>query len=155
MKQYGFTLMELIVVILLISIISLVAVSRFDGKDDYIAFTARDQAVSVIRQVQLGRMQSNIDNDEYFELVARDNCLGAKAFCKSGSSLKAEDFSNVIEVDGINFTNGNIQFDDLGNPDLVNSSLCNSTGCKIVVQGNAVNLGICINSQGRVFTDGC
>ena len=57
----GFTLTELILVIVLLSILSLFAASRFIGKSSFSAFALQEQVISVIRQVQVNRMQSNID----------------------------------------------------------------------------------------------
>ena len=60
----GFTLTELILVIVLLSILSLFAASRFIGKSGFSAFALQEQVISVIRQVQVNRMQSNIDGTD-------------------------------------------------------------------------------------------
>ncbi len=56
--------MELILVIVLISIVSLYAAPRFFGKSSFSVYALQDQVVSVVRQVQHKRIQSNITYTE-------------------------------------------------------------------------------------------
>ncbi|NMU85398.1 prepilin-type N-terminal cleavage/methylation domain-containing protein, partial [Vibrio parahaemolyticus] len=51
----GFTLMELILVIVLLSILSLFAASRFMGSGSFSAYALQERVISVIRQVQVNR----------------------------------------------------------------------------------------------------
>lgn len=60
----GFTMVELIVVIIVVAIMSLYAASQFIGVSKFSAQAAQEQGISVIRQIQLGRMQSNLDESE-------------------------------------------------------------------------------------------
>lgn len=59
----GFTLMELILVIVLLSILSLFAASRFMGSGSFSAYALQERVISVIRQVQVNRMQSNFEKN--------------------------------------------------------------------------------------------
>ena len=63
----GFTLVELIIVIIILGIISTFAASRFVGTSSFSTFSAQEQAISVIRQIQVNRMQSNVSaaNDSF------------------------------------------------------------------------------------------
>ncbi|MDF4956954.1 type II secretion system protein, partial [Vibrio parahaemolyticus] len=102
----GFTLMELILVIVLLSILSLFAASRFMGSSSFSAYTLQERVISVIRQVQVNRMQSNISipNKSYperclpssykagedssytnFCLSITSTCIGASAACNLAS----------------------------------------------------------------------
>ena len=58
-QQQGFTLVELIMVIVLIGIVSVTATVKFSGRSAFDAQLTRDQAISVIRQIQLSSMQGH------------------------------------------------------------------------------------------------
>ena len=57
-NQRGFTLVELIVVIILIAIVSVTAASRMMGRSSFDAYVTRDQAISIARQIQITAMQA-------------------------------------------------------------------------------------------------
>ncbi|MFA0349782.1 prepilin-type N-terminal cleavage/methylation domain-containing protein, partial [Vibrio sp. 10N.222.55.C6] len=78
----GFTLVELIIVIIILGIVSTFAASRFVGTSSFSTFTAQEQTISVIRQIQVNRMQSNVSaaNDS-FRLAINSDCLGSVAAC--------------------------------------------------------------------------
>lgn len=146
----GFTLVELVVVIILLSIISVYAASRYAGVSGFSAFAAQDQALSIIRQIQLSRMQSNVTGNlsSDYRLTVSESCLGSVASC-NGSDVR----SNKVELpDNIRFTpTMTIDFDLLGNP------LCASSSCpsdfKISLSNASETLAVCINEQGYVY--GC
>ncbi len=172
----GFTLMELILVIVLLSIVALSASSRFIGKGSFSAYAVQDQAISVIRQVQLNRMQSNVDvnknypercdpndyaineNNSYlnFCLLVEDTCIGSVAACAltgderdSRSDFVADDSAKFSLSTGVK---GRIDFDLLGNP--LNSA---SGGVVIIIQdqNGDSRCEVEINSQGYVSKGAC
>ncbi|WP_087016716.1 prepilin-type N-terminal cleavage/methylation domain-containing protein [Thaumasiovibrio subtropicus] len=55
--QLGFTLVELVVVILLISIVAVTARSRYSGTGAFETHVARDQGITFLRQLQVASMQ--------------------------------------------------------------------------------------------------
>ncbi len=163
--QVGFTLTELVVVILLLGIVSTYAATRYSGVSGFSAFAAQEQAIAIIRQIQLGRMQVNLDtlnyagNESQYQLqISGGVCLG------SGLGCGNENRSNflLIQDQGFAFTPADmtVRFDLLGVP------TC-STGCVTPVPGasapadritirmsNGVETTqVCINSQG--FVNGC
>ncbi|MEZ9719603.1 Tfp pilus assembly protein FimT/FimU [Vibrio cyclitrophicus] len=151
----GFTLVELIVVILLLAIISATAISRFGGRQSYELYALQEQATSVIRQIQLNRMQSNMDMSvsgaESLRLVAANNCFGSQSACDNTSETR----SDVIASDDYSFSSvptssysSPIEFDLLGNPE--NSA---SSGVQITISSNnsSGRAWVCINSQGFVY----
>lgn len=160
----GFTLIELILVIVLLSIVSLFAASRFIGKSSFSAYAIQDQVISVIRQVQLNRMQSNltdpddiIDMDGNFRLRVEESCIGSVAACALSEDERASR-SDVVADNYVTFsvTNspapGYIDFDLLGNPvDL------NSGEISIWIEDKSGNsrCEVLINSQGYVSRGGC
>ena len=151
----GFTLVELIVVILLLAIISATAISRFGGRQVYELYALQEQASSVIRQIQLNRMQSNMDMSvsgaESLRLVAANNCIGSQSACDNTSETR----SDVIASDDYSFSSvptssysSPIEFNLLGNPEYTASS-----GVQITISSNNSpdRAWVCINSQGFVY----
>ncbi|WP_373949659.1 Tfp pilus assembly protein FimT/FimU [Vibrio pomeroyi] len=151
----GFTLVELIVVILLLAIISATAISRFGGRQSYELYALQEQASSVIRQIQLNRMQSNTDMSvsgaESLRLVAANNCIGSQSACDNLSETR----SDVIASDDYSFSSvptssysSPIEFNLLGNPENTASS-----GVQITISSNNSpdRAWVCINSQGFVY----
>lgn len=155
----GFTLIELILVIVLLSILSLFAASRFIGKGSFSAFVLQEQVISVIRQVQVNRMQSNIDQSSLgddFRLLISDTCVGSVAACALIGSQR--DARSDIVVDNsaqFSITNGvsnPINFNLLGNP--MNSA---SSGVSILIEdkNGSSRCVVEINSQGYVSKGSC
>ncbi|MFV8436800.1 type II secretion system protein [Vibrio owensii] len=152
----GFTLMELILVIVLLSILSLYAASRFMGKGSVSAFALQEQAISVIRQVQVNRMQSNTSTtDNNFQLQVSSSCIGSVAACSlSGNAKEAR--SDLVEDDSATFsltgTTSPISFDLLGNPLNVASG-----GVSILIRdvNGQSQCRVQINSQGYVSEGSC
>ncbi|WP_261885199.1 prepilin-type N-terminal cleavage/methylation domain-containing protein [Vibrio pomeroyi] len=151
----GFTLVELIVVILLLAIIAVTAISRFSGRQSYELYALQEQASSVIRQIQLNRMQSNMDMSvsgaESLRLVAANNCIGSQSACDNLSETR----SDVIASDDYSFASvptsshsSPIEFNLLGNPENTASS-----GVQITISSNnsSDRAWVCINSQGFVY----
>ncbi|MFA0566676.1 Tfp pilus assembly protein FimT/FimU [Vibrio gallaecicus] len=151
----GFTLVELIVVILLLAIISAVAISRFGGRQSYELYALQEQVSSIVRQVQLNRMQSNMDMSasgaEDLRLVAENNCIGSQSACSKLSETR----SDVITSDNYSFSSvpasnssSPIEFSLLGNPENTASS-----GVQVTISSNNTSdrAWVCINSQGFVY----
>ncbi|UUM30912.1 type II secretion system protein [Vibrio japonicus] len=152
----GFTLVELIVVILLLAIVSVYAASRMFGRDSVAAMVVRQQVISVIRQVQVNRMQSNVDlsnvtGDSSFVLAVNSDCIGSQQAC----ALKADTRSDWVDSDGngvffsVN-TSPIINFDLLGNP--LDSS---ASGAVITISSSQDKCEVKINAQGYVFSGDC
>ncbi|WP_264403852.1 type II secretion system protein [Vibrio owensii] len=152
----GFTLMELILVIVLLSILSLYAASRFMGKGSVSAFALQEQTISVIRQVQVNRMQSNTSTtDTNFQLQVSSSCIGSVAACSlSGNAKEAR--SDLVEDDSATFSltgaTSPINFDLLGNPLSVASG-----GVSILIRdvNGQSQCRVQINSQGYVSEGSC
>ncbi|EIK0774024.1 MULTISPECIES: type II secretion system protein [Vibrio] len=173
----GFTLMELILVIVLLSILSLFAASRFMGSGNFSAYALQERVISVIRQVQVNRMQSNISipNKPYperclpssykagedssytnFCLSITSTCIGSSAACNLAS--KERDARSDVVVDNsaqfsiINGASSPIEFDLLGNPLNVSSA-----GISILIQdkNSQSQCRVLINPQGYVSEGAC
>ncbi|WP_328836988.1 type II secretion system protein [Vibrio ulleungensis] len=155
-QQLGFTLIELIVVVILLAIVAVYAASKFIGVGEFSGYAAQDQSINVIRQIQLGRMQSNIEdiNDpsctacKHYQLSVTNQCLGSVAACSSSG----EQFSDKVFLDNteLSFSPSiQVSFDLLGNP------TC-SGSCTMPITIDITNqfgdkYPVCINSQGYVY----
>ncbi|PFG55204.1 MSHA pilin protein MshC [Vibrio sp. ES.051] len=117
----GFTLMELILVMVLLSILSLFAASRFMGSGSFSAYALQERVISVIRQVQVNRMQSNVATpDDNFRLKVSDSCIGSVAACALTGTAQGTRSDVVIDKSAkFSFISGagsTINFNLLGNP---------------------------------------
>ena len=152
--QRGFTLIELIVVIIILAILSVYAATRFQGPSSFSPYAAQAQAISVIRQIQLARMQSNTQdgstNDNYILSITR-SCLGSKMACGGISDL-----SSKVEVDGqdMKFSpTQQIEFDLLGRPYLLGKPIPNPEYAITISSSSNETTKVCINTEGFVY--GC
>ncbi|MGR5119895.1 type II secretion system protein [Vibrio astriarenae] len=148
-KENGFTLVELIVVILLVAIVSTYAASRYLGKSSFSAYTYQEAVISVIRQVQVNRMQSNIEKPELndnFKLVVTNHCLGSKYACEHLSDNRSD---VVILEEPLTFDKfQNVEFDLLGKP------LVGPVVIELRDSGSMVTQ-ICINAEGYISSGVC
>ena len=154
----GFTLVELIIVIIILGIVSTFAASRFVGTSSFSTFSAQEQAISVIRQLQVNRMQSNVSSaNDSFRLAINSDCLGSVSACSlnlSNSTQKsqADARSDYVRESDITFSPAStiIDFDLLGNPSV-------SSGVNITINSttSSNSVQVCINSQGYVREGAC
>ncbi|MCS0346010.1 type II secretion system protein [Vibrio diabolicus] len=153
----GFTLMELILVIVLLSILSLFAASRFVGSGSFSAYALQERVISVIRQVQVNRMQSNVEKpDDNFRLQVSSSCVGSVAACALIGSVQDARSDVVIDKSAkfslTNAVTNPIEFNLLGNP--INSA---SGGVSILIEDKhgRSRCQVEINSQGYVSKGTC
>lgn len=163
-SQRGFTLVELTIIIIILAILSVYAASRYQGASSFSPYAAQSQAISVIRQIQLARMQSNLadgSTNPQYQLHLSSSCLGSQAACDGDDS-----FSSKVQVDGQNLafsitpSTSDIEFDLLGRPFPLVTSGGSVTGTEYTItiraQGNdAESTQICINSEGFVSGGDC
>ncbi|MCL9780532.1 prepilin-type N-terminal cleavage/methylation domain-containing protein [Vibrio sp. S4M6] len=150
----GFTLVELLVVVLLIAIVSVYAASRYFGVSHFSAFAAQAQAISIIRQVQVNRMQSNVgssSSNNNFILAISSNCIGSVTGCATSDRSTRSD---VLSFDSVSVSStpslSQVTFDLLGNPE--GSA---SPGVTIAFSDDNSSASVCINSQGFVSRGAC
>ena len=155
-SQQGFSLIELIMVIIIIGIISITAAARFSGRSEFDAPITRDQALSLIRQLQVSAM-----NGHPQPLAVKTDCLGV---CKqsptdtdTNNSLRYAQtqttFAMSLQPRGTPLKS--LSFNLLGQP-TVNASptaaLSCTSGCMITITAkNNQQASICINSQGYMY----
>jgi MSHA pilin protein MshC len=151
-RQTGFTLVELVVVIILLGILSVYAAPRFLGVSDFSPYAAQEQAITIIRQIQLGSMQYNDSPaPTQYQLSVSGDCLGSVAACSlSDPDERAKRSDSLLISDNASLSFSpdlTINFDLLGNPDLGDTT--------ITISGGEDSLYVCINSQGYVSRGVC
>ncbi|MBY5949076.1 prepilin-type N-terminal cleavage/methylation domain-containing protein [Photobacterium rosenbergii] len=162
-KSAGFTLLELIIVIVLIGIISVTAASRLFGRSGFDAVLARDQAISIARQIQLMGMNSPVNPANPNRCLAlristtefgSENCASNS---QSTHKLTLEnDLVNFSFFDGVNAHNSSdIYFDMLGRPSVVSNQqlqrICTASNCQVTITSrNGEQASLCINSEGYI-----
>ena len=166
----GFTLIELITVIILIGILAVAVLPKFDGTASYEAHTHRAQLVAALRLTQQRAMQQTDSSDGYCHQLIFDNNTDVSRYgipdrvnCSITTFPSGwEPDATGFEVEGryqVSFAiNGKtnpsaITFDSMGRP-ISNASLSveNSCvgGCIINVQTSVETLKIQIESEGYV-----
>ncbi|CAK2655950.1 MSHA pilin protein MshC [Vibrio crassostreae] len=152
----GFTLVELIIVIIIVAILSSYAASRYIGTSSFSAVAAQEQVISIIRQIQVNRMQSNVSgHDGHFRLQVSPDCLGSSESCGL-SAAQREHRSDWIADASLTFSQTGstslIDFDLLGNP-------LNVSGADITISirenANQSQCLVSINPQGYVSKGSC
>ncbi len=156
-QQKGFTLVELIVVILLIAIVSVYASSRYFGSSTVDARLIQSELLSSVRLVQLRAMHRNgLCNRWVVEAQQVSQVSPEANVCATSISTDDQQDSSFIDLAGYGATlnlsttlNNFIDFDTLGRP-----QQCNTTPngrCELQVQTQSgQNFSICINTEGGI-----
>ncbi|MGF1680623.1 pilus assembly FimT family protein [Photobacterium minamisatsumaniensis] len=164
--QRGFSLIEVIVVIMLVGIISVTAASRIFGRSSFDAYVARDQAISIARQIQVTGMNQaiNTPNDD------PSQCLSLKITADYFGSLSCssnQDFSRWLSTDNdkVSFAINNgistMYFDILGRPFVFNRNnqkvaICQSAACEVTFTSRSNEQAtMCINAEGYMWSGVC
>ncbi len=171
----GFTLVELIVVILLLAIIGVYASSKYIGGSRFSSAAAQAQVLSILRHVQIASMQSNTSsvNTPCRSVFIASDQFGVDSACQNQGMASAvlSDYSkdsNQQQLDQIqlnyafNSASGvisvsELSFDLLGRPIMATSSattsLCTISDCRITINTPSVNesRSVCINSEGFIY----
>jgi len=157
-RDRGFTLIELIMVIVLLAVVSVYAASRYFGKSSFDAQLMEEAVLSSLRLTQLRAMnRSNLCGRW---ILSGNQAIDMAASITSGACNTVfpgdtSDSSFVdAEVEDVSITlnsssQGFIDFDSLGRP-----SQCSAASCTIVIQGQSgTSRFICINSEGGIFAN--
>ena len=166
-NQTGFTLIELITVIILIGILAVAVFPKFYGTASYEAHTHRAQLISALRLTQQRAMQQTDNSDGYCHQLIFDNDSSVSRYgvpnrldCSVTSFAGWEPDATGFAVEkryqvsfGINgkANPSAITFDSMGRP-VSNSTVANncSGGCIIDVESSVETLQIKIESEGYV-----
>ena len=149
----GFTLIELITVLVILGIVSVFAVPRLSGSEAFSVMGARDAGLSVARQVQLRAMQQQKPSTNCFALFVSDSRMGGS---NNTDCQWQDDRSDVVDLSDSQVRISPVHtfyFDLLGRPVSSNKArLCtNASGCKITFTQSASAASICLNSEGYFY----
>jgi MSHA pilin protein MshC len=144
-RTLGFTLIELIVVLVLIGVLAVSVVPRFFDASGTAEYLYRDQALNILRRVQIQAMQCT-DCGSQSVMVLGDRIFSGTNACLNDAThlCIAPRDSSTITVTKTGF-NIQLNFDSSGRP----LSNCATGSCRIAIQG-AVTLPICIEAEGYI-----
>ena len=166
-KNSGFTVVELVIVIILISSLSVLALSRLTSTSTFSEYTYQARLVSVLRNMQTRAMHDtrndycfkiNFDNSSaafgpptlnYITGSAVDTCLTSIDFTNASylttSLIEMTDAKvSLSTLPNFNF----IAFNSLGQPVDAEELTCISQ-CEIILTGESA-VSVCIESEGYI-----
>ncbi|KGK09307.1 MSHA biogenesis protein MshC [Vibrio navarrensis] len=158
-KPNGFTLVELIVVILLLGIISVCAASRFSGPASFSTITTQSELLASLRLVQSRAMQrsgycnrwllSATEAKQVSPLQLTGACDNSQFDANDASVVNAADSDVSLSLSN-DAGNNYLDFDALGR-----AAQCQSAICTVTLSNtqNGETRQICINKQGYIY--GC
>jgi len=156
-KNQGFTLIELIVVIILIAIMAATVVPKILTSSDFEEYTYRDELITKLRSIQLRAMQQT--NNSACQIIQVDSkVIGLRATtlnattCEPASTYAGDTTTVQIETNNVSFSISeslsSFAFSSLGQPlDCIAISPCAIT---ITVTGKSA-LNVLINSEGYIY----
>jgi len=140
--QSGFTLIELIVVLIIIGVLAVSLLPRFFTAAGTSEYVYRDQALSLLRQVQMQAMQCTFCSAPAVT-ISSDSLVASGLSCASDSSLVLCPAAR----DNIRFsstsTSTSIGFDNMGRP------LGCVGACQLTIEGSTPLL-LCIETEGYI-----
>ena len=149
-RQQGFTLIELVMVIIVLAIISVTAASRYASKSSFSAELIRDQAMSIARQIQIGAMQQQ--QLACTTLTITDSLFGCATRQNSTNYLTTANDQVTITP---NYFLGFNLLGHLFNPQGERQCMTGS-GCEITFTASNNNQAkMCINPQGYIHSGAC
>ncbi|MEM0910958.1 MAG: type II secretion system protein [Pseudomonadota bacterium] len=168
--QSGFSLVELVIVLIVLGIVSVTVAPRFFGTTGFAEFAAQQQLLSALRVLQTKsmydssggycyRMVFDSAGQEIGPTVARYETSTAAASCATAiatnppQSLSLDDADlSSVNVSFSTSDNGSafsyIQFDSLGRPS-TSAGTC-ALRCEITISGEQTTQ-LCIGVQGYVY----
>lgn len=143
-KNQGFTLIELILVILILGIMGITVIPKMTTNEGYAEHAYINEVVNKLRAVQLRTMQFTESSNTCNTVIITSKTLTNDADCDiwdSGSTkveiTKAEVYFDVTQ-------DTEFSFDTWGRP------LDCNTPCLIVINGREGNLTVAIESEGFI-----
>jgi len=169
--QQGFTLVELVTIMIILGILSIAVYPRFQGSSGFSEFTYQARLVSALRSLQVQAMQDSRSNlcfqlnfvngtaSPAFGVPTRDfssanalnTCAGSIDFNASGSvgtrSIELNDRGIELQAKDGTTAITSIGFTSMGRP-ITNQTSC-ANGCTVTFS-NLETVSVCVKSQGYV-----
>ncbi|MCI2282839.1 type II secretion system GspH family protein [Colwellia sp. MSW7] len=164
--QIGFTLVELVTVIILIGILAVSVLPKFDGTASYEAHTHRAQLISALRLTQQRAMQQTDHSDNYCHQLIIDN-NPSRYGTPDRLDCTVTTFPNNWQPDATGFivedkytvnfgivgksNPSAVTFNSMGRP-VANASLANNCegGCTVNIDSGLETLAIEIEPEGYI-----
>ena len=145
-QHRGFTLIELIVVLVIIGVLAVSLLPRFFSADGTKEYLYRDQILNITRHSQMQAIQCTGCIIPLLTVIPQ--AMGEDVSrCPDDATTLC-----IPSSDGIKFSFSNgllFQFNSLGQPlDPAKNRIC-AAGCKISIQGT-VTTGVCIEYEGFI-----
>ncbi len=155
-KSLGFTIIELVTVIVLLGILTTVVLPKFTGSSSFEAHPYRIQLISALRLVQQRAMHQTNASDGYchqlvidtkrYGIPNRVSCTTSFTGWQPGATgINVESNHNVTFAVVSASTPTSIGFDRMGRP----SNDCDG-GCTINISGGGETIAIQIESEGYI-----
>ena len=154
-KGSGFTIIELVLVIVLMGILAVTVAPKMFNSDGFQEYAYQAEVITTLRNIQLKAMQQTDDNTCHTVFISK-KLLSVTSLCSTASQNEIDNETNnqyvpqvlITETDSVEFkTSGSasteFSFDSLGRP--VNCS----TSCEIILVGTET-LIIKIESEGFI-----
>jgi MSHA pilin protein MshC len=156
----GFSLVELVTVMVLVAILSVFASQRFSGTTGFDEYIIRDQLISAIRFAQQRAMYDQASGRCYRVSVTPHSYSVDRAESSSGPYTAMSDFdfgsgdASVEEaLDDVTLSAATLFFDGLGNPlDACDGA---AVGNRSISIAGSATLPLCIYSTGYVSAAAC
>ena len=145
-NELGFTMIELIVVILIIAIMSTTVIPKFFTSTGFQEYTYQAEVITKLRSIQLRAMQQT-NSSECHTVLITESALGIPQNCNLTSGSWQNETTSVIVESGHDVTfdvssgNYSLTFDSMGRP--------SCSPCLITVLGDST-LPIKIESEGYI-----
>lgn len=155
-RTLGFTLVELIVVILLLGILSAYAASRYSGTSSVAALTTQQEILASLRLTQNRAMQRTGYCNRWLVTANRAGQVSPKVLqeipniCSTTFSTTPHDVSWVEVPSGVTLSlstpNGYLDFDSLGR-----AAQCAASPCTVTISSASDQRQVCINTEGYIY----
>jgi len=166
-KNSGFTLIELIIVIILLGILATTAMPKFFNSQGFEEYTYRNEVITTLRAIQLRAMQNTSDESCHqikitstmLGLTATDASDSAGNYCDESTWFDATDIAAgndgalTVEIDdahSVSFAIVGASADYFSFDSLGRTVDCPSDPCDITVTGDS-SLTIRISDEGYIY----
>ncbi|MGL6055060.1 pilus assembly FimT family protein [Vibrio metschnikovii] len=152
-RTLGFTLVELIVIVLLLGILSAYAANRYSGTSSVAALTTQQEILASLRLTQNRAMQRTGYCNRWLVTANQAGQISPQAVAGSCSSIFAavdNDISRVEAPSGVTLSlstpNGYLDFDSLGR-----AAQCATSLCTVMISSANDQRQVCINTEGYIY----